>query len=425
MFAWVLKISGALYVTERLARTGFGFFLTATLAPVARQQPPLPAVERGIDDHPLVETAPAQGVSPVLVRRLGLFERENICHCMSRTELYNLSPFPPKRYYTLSMWIQLAALIAGFALLVWGADRFVAGAAATARNLGVSPLLIGLTIVGFGTSAPEILVSVVASLQGNPGLAVGNAIGSNITNVGLILGTTALVVPLSVHSRILRRELPILIGITAAAYLLLRDGTLDMSDGILLLLGLAVLLGYIVYVGLNMRNGKDPMAAEYAAEIPTDLSLGRALIWLGVGFVVLLGSSRLLVWAAAGIAEQLGVSDLIIGLTIVALGTSLPELAASIASALKNEPDIAVGNIIGSNMFNLLAVLGIPGIISAGPVDPAVVTRDMPVMSALTVALLLMAYGFSGEGRINRLEGALLLAAYAGYTSLLYFTAVR
>jgi cation:H+ antiporter len=344
---------------------------------------------------------------------------------MSRTELYNLSPFPPKRYYTLSMWIQLAALIAGFALLVWGADRFVAGAAATARNLGVSPLLIGLTIVGFGTSAPEILVSVVASLQGNPGLAVGNAIGSNITNVGLILGTTALVVPLSVHSRILRRELPILIGITAAAYQLLRDGTLDMSDGILLLLGLAVLLGYIVYVGLNMRNGKDPMAAEYAAEIPTDLSLGRALIWLGVGFVVLLGSSRLLVWAAAGIAEQLGVSDLIIGLTIVALGTSLPELAASIASALKNEPDIAVGNVIGSNMFNLLAVLGIPGIISAGPVDPAVVTRDMPVMSALTVALLLMAYGFGGEGRINRLEGALLLAAYAGYTSLLYFTAVR
>jgi len=344
---------------------------------------------------------------------------------MSRTELYNLSPFPPKRYYTLSMWIQLAALIAGFALLVWGADRFVAGAAATARNLGVSPLLIGLTIVGFGTSAPEILVSVVASLQGNPGLAVGNAIGSNITNVGLILGATALVVPLSVHSRILRRELPILIGTTAVAYLLLRDGTLDVSDGILLLLGLAVLLAYIVYVGLNMRNGKDPMAAEYEAEIPTDLSLGRALLWLAVGFVVLLGSSRLLVWAAAGIAEQLGVSDLIIGLTIVALGTSLPELAASIASALKNEPDIAVGNVIGSNMFNLLAVLGIPGIISAGPIDPAVVTRDMPVMSALTVALLLMAYGFNGEGRINRLEGALLLAAYAGYTSLLYFTAVR
>jgi len=344
---------------------------------------------------------------------------------MSRTELYNLSPFPPKRYYTSSMWIQLAALFAGFALLVWGADRFVAGAAATARNLGVSPLLIGLTIVGFGTSAPEILVSVVASLQGNPGLAVGNAIGSNITNIALILGATALVAPLSVHSRILRRELPILIGITAVAYLLLRDGTLDMSDGVVLLLTLVVLLSYIAYVGLNTRNEKDPMIAEYEAEIPTDMSLGRALTWLAIGFVVLLGSSRLLVWAAVGIAEQFGVSDLVIGLTIVALGTSLPELAASIASALKNEPDIAIGNVIGSNMFNLLAVLGIPGIISAGPVDPAVLTRDMPVLGALTVALLLMAYGFAGEGRINRFEGALLLAGYAGYTTLLYFSAVR
>ena len=344
---------------------------------------------------------------------------------MLRGARYNLSPFRPKRYYTLSMLIQLAALVAGFVLLVWGADRFVMGAAGTARNLGVSPLVIGLTIVGFGTSAPEILVSVVASLQGNPGLAIGNAIGSNITNVALILGTTALVTPLSVHSGILRRELPVLIGITAAAYLLLRDGTLDLFDGVALLLGLAGLLGYIVYVGLATRDRKDPMAAEYEAEIPTDLSLGKSLIWLAIGFVVLLGSSRLLVWAAVGIAEHFGVSDLIIGLTIVALGTSLPELAASIASALKNEPDIAIGNVIGSNMFNLLAVLGIPGILSPGPVAPEVLTRDMPIMAALTVALLLMAYGFTGEGRINRLEGALLLAAYAGYTTLLYFSAVK
>jgi len=323
------------------------------------------------------------------------------------------------------MLIQLAALVAGFVLLVWGADRFVMGAAGTARNLGVSPLVIGLTIVGFGTSAPEILVSVVASLQGNPGLAIGNAIGSNITNVALILGTTALITPLSVHSRILRRELPVLIGITAAAYLLLRDGTLDLFDGVALLLGLAGLLGYIVYVGLATRDRKDPMAAEYEAEIPADLSLGKSLTWLAIGFVVLVGSSRLLVWAAVGIAEYFGVSDLIIGLTIVALGTSLPELAASIASALKNEHDIAIGNVIGSNMFNLLAVLGIPGILSPGPVEPEVLTRDMPIMTTLTVALLLMAYGFTGEGRINRLEGALLLAAYAGYTTLLYFSAVK
>ncbi len=323
------------------------------------------------------------------------------------------------------MWIQLAALIGGFGLLVWGADRFVMGAAGAARNLGVSPLLIGLTIVGFGTSAPEMLVSAVASLQDNPGLAVGNAIGSNITNIGLILGLTAVVVPLSVHSRIIRRELPILIGITVLAYLLLRDGMLGVFEGSILLLSLVAMLGYTIYVGLNSRAGRDPVAAEYAAELPTDLSLGQSLLWLSIGIVVLVGSSRLLVWAAVGIAQHFGVSELVIGLTIVAIGTSLPELAASVVSALKNEPDIAIGNVIGSNIFNLLGVLGLPGVISPSRVDPQVLSRDMPIMTALTVALLLMAFGFTGEGRINRLEGFLLLTAYAGYMTLLYFTAVR
>ena len=323
------------------------------------------------------------------------------------------------------MWIQLAALVAGFGLLVWSADRFVMGAAGTARNLGVSPLLIGLTIVGFGTSAPEILVSIIASLQGNTGLAVGNAIGSNIANVGLILGVTALAVPLSVHSRIVRRELPLLIGVAVVAWFMLRDDRLDRIDGLLLMAGLVVMLGYIIYVGLNQRDAVDPVAAEYAAEIPSDLTLGQSLWWLSIGLVLLVASSRLLVWAAVGIAQEFGVSDLVIGLTIVALGTSLPELAASIASALKNEPDIAIGNVVGSNMFNLLAVLGIPGIISPGVIDPHVLTRDLPIMTALTVALLLMAYGFRAEGRINRLEGLALVAAYAGYQTLLYFTAVK
>ncbi len=323
------------------------------------------------------------------------------------------------------MWIQLAALIGGFGLLVWGADRFVTGAAGTARNLGVSPLLIGLTIVGFGTSAPEMLISVAASLQGNPGLAVGNAIGSNITNIALILGTTAVIAPLSVHSRMIRRELPILIGITIVAYLLLRDGTLGVAEGGTLLLGLVVMLGYTVYVGLSSRAGADPVAAEYAAGIRADLSLGQSLLWVLLGILVLVGSSRLLVWAAVGIAQQFGISDLIIGLTILAIGTSLPELAASVISALKNEPDIAIGNVIGSNIFNLLGVLGIPGLISPSRLEPQVLSRDMPIMTALTVVLLLMAYGFAGEGRINRLEGLLLLAAYAGYGTLLYFSAVR
>ncbi|HHH44992.1 MAG TPA: calcium/sodium antiporter [Gammaproteobacteria bacterium] len=323
------------------------------------------------------------------------------------------------------MWVELVAVIAGFALLVWGADRFVMGAAATARLLGVSPLLIGLTIVGFGTSAPEILVSAVASLQGNPGLAIGNAIGSNITNVALILGTTAMVIPLAVNSGTMRRELPILIGTTVFAYLLLSDGKLGFGDGLALLAGLLVMLGWVIHVGLSSRDSKDPMATEFAAEIPTDLSLGQALLWLLAGGIVLMIGSRVLVWGAVDIAHHFGVSDLVIGLTIVALGTSLPELAASVASALKNEPDIAIGNVIGSNMFNLLAVLGIPGIISPSVVDPGVLSRDMPIMVALTVALLLMAYGFHGKGRINRLEAGLLLAAYAGYQTLLYFTAVR
>lgn len=323
------------------------------------------------------------------------------------------------------MWMQLFSVVAGFALLVWGADRFVVGAASTARILGVSPLLIGLTIVGFGTSAPEILVSAVASLQGNPGLAVGNAIGSNITNIALILGATALVTPLSVHSGTVRREMPILIGLTLLAWLLLSDGRLDFIDGVILLSGLVIMVGWMIRVGLNSRSSTDPMAAEYAAEIPTDLTLARSLLWLLIGITVLLVSSRLLVWGAVGIAEHFGVSDLVIGLTIVALGTSLPELAASIISAMRNEHDIALGNVLGSNMFNLLAVLGLPGVIHPTALDPEVLTRDIPLMIGLTVALLVMAYGFLGRGgRINRIEAALLLITYIAYQSLLYSTAV-
>jgi len=322
------------------------------------------------------------------------------------------------------MWIQLVVVIAGFAVLVWGADRFVMGAAGTARNLGVPPLLIGLTIVGFGTSAPEMLVSATAAFQGNSGLAIGNAIGSNIANIALILGVTALVVPLDVHSGLVRRELPVLIGATAAAYFLLQDGDLGFADGLILLLGLAVLLFWMIYMGLNARDRKDPMAAEYEAEIPADLSLGQSLFWLLAGLIILVASSKALVWGAVGIAEFLGVSDLVIGLTIVALGTSLPELAAGIASALKNEADIAIGNVVGSNLFNLLAVLGIPAIIQPGPVDSEVLTRDFPMMAALTVALLIMAYGITSPGRINRLEAAILVGSYVGYQTLLYFTAL-
>lgn len=313
------------------------------------------------------------------------------------------------------------ALIGGFVLLVWGADRFVIGAAATARNLGVAPLIIGLTIVGFGTSAPEILVSGVAAWQGNPGLAVGNAIGSNIANIGLILGTTALIAPLVINSRLLKRELPILTLTMLLGLLLLLDHDLSRIDGAILLTGLCAMLLWMTHMGLKSSYG-DPLEHEFSSEIPSDMSMRWALTWLLIGLLVLLLSSRLLVWGAVQIALAFGVSDLVIGLTLVALGTSLPELAASIMSTLKGEHDIAVGNVIGSNLFNLLAVLGLPGLIHPLPIEDAVLSRDYPAMILFTLAFFIMAFGFR-RGHINRFEGLLLVAGYIGYQSLLYFDA--
>lgn len=322
------------------------------------------------------------------------------------------------------MLLYSAALLVGFALLVWSADRFVVGAAGTARNLGVPTLIIGLTVVGIGTSAPEILISAIAAATGNPDIAIGNAIGSNITNTALVLGVTALVVPLAIRSETLRRELPLLMVIMLLALGLLLDGVLSRLDGVALLAGMVLLLAWLTRLALKSR-GSDPLVAEYSAEIPAGLTLGASLGWLFLGLVVLLASARLLVWGAASMAEALGVSDLVIGLTIVAIGTSLPELAASLSAALKNEHDIAVGNVLGSNMFNLLAVLGLPGIIRPGAVPGEVLTRDFPAMIALT----LLFYGFAGvtrwrtggAARITRLDGALLTAGFGAYLAWLYF----
>ena len=319
------------------------------------------------------------------------------------------------------MWAELLAIAGGFVLLTWSADRFVVGASAMAFNLKVSPLVIGLTIVGLGTSAPEMLVSALASWQGNSGLAVGNALGSNIINTGLILGFTAMIIPLNVHSSILKRELPVLLLVMVVALLLLRDGTLGRLDGILLLAGMVVMLIWMIHLGRTSPTGEDPMSAEFADEIPTTLSMGHAVFWLIVGGLVLLASSRLLVWGAVSIAESMGVSDLVIGLTIVALGTSMPELAATVMSAIKGEHDIALGNVIGSNIFNLLVVLGLPGLIKPSVIDTEVLTRDYPVMIGLTLALFVVAYGFRGPGRINRIEGTLLVLAFCAYQTLLYF----
>ncbi len=319
------------------------------------------------------------------------------------------------------MLLPTLAVLAGFVALTWGADRFVVGAAATARNLGMPTLVIGLTVVGFGTSAPEILVSSMAAWQGNTNLAVGNALGSNITNIALVLGATALITPLRVHSSVLRREFPVLMAIMLFTLALLTDGRLDRHDGLLLLAGLAVTLYWVVSLGLRARQS-DPIQSEYAAEIPDAMPLSRALTWLLIGLLVLLGSARILVWGAVEIATLFGVSDLVIGLTIVAIGTSLPELAASVTSALKHEHDIAIGNIIGSNMYNLLAVLGLPALIHPADLPAEVLMRDYPVMIVLTLGLFAAAYGFRGAGQINRVEGGLLFASFCGYQYLLFHT---
>jgi cation:H+ antiporter len=318
------------------------------------------------------------------------------------------------------LWTSFLAIIAGFALLVWGADRFVIGASATARNLGVSPLIIGLTIVGFGTSAPEMLVSAMAAWAGNPNIGIGNALGSNITNIGLVLGITALVTPLSVRSETLKREFPLLFAVMLIALALLLDGQMDRFDGVILLIGMACLIYWMVALGLRERRNADPMSNEFNEEIPAHMPMNRAIFWLVLGMVVLLGSSRLLVWGSVNVAQWFGISDLIIGLTIVAIGTSLPELAASVMSALKGEHDIAVGNVLGSNMFNLLAVLGMPGLIHPAATPPELMSRDFPTMIGLTIALFIMGYGFLKPGHVTRVEGALLLLGYLAYLGMLY-----
>ena len=310
-------------------------------------------------------------------------------------------------------------VVFGLAMLVWGSERFVVGASASARNFGISPLLIGLTIVGIGTSAPEIFVSAVAAWNGNPGVSIGNALGSNIANVGLVIGVTAIVAPLTVRSRTLKREFLIMFGVIILAGVLLLDSQLSRLDGIILLIGFAVLMGLMCAIALHARR-QDPLGNEFAQEIPGEMNTLVAIAWLAVGLVVLLVSSRMIVWGAITIATELGVSDLVIGLTIVAVGTSLPELAASTMSALKGEPDIAIGNVIGSNMFNLLLVLALPGLIAPGAVPSDVIYRDYPVMSALCVGLFVTAYGFRGPGRINRSEGLVLLVAFVFYEAWLY-----
>ncbi len=313
------------------------------------------------------------------------------------------------------------AVVFGLVLLVWSADRFVEGSASTARHFGMPPLLIGMVIVGFGTSAPEMVVSVLAASQGNPGIALGNAYGSNITNIALILGVTALISPIAVHSQVLRKELPLLTVVTALAAWQIWDGEITRFDAVVLLAVFGGVMGWTIWQGMQKKTDTLGSEMEQGLEVRA-MPIRRAVFWLVVGLVLLIVSSRILVWGAVEIAHGFGVSDLIIGLTIVAVGTSLPELASSIIATRRGEHDIALGNVLGSNLFNTLAVVGIAGTIHPLTVGPEVFNRDMLVMAALTLSLFAIGYGVRGPGRINRIEGALLLACYVGYTAYLAST---
>lgn len=310
----------------------------------------------------------------------------------------------------MSLTVAVIYLILGFVLLVWSADRLVAGASALARNFGVSPLVVGVTIVGFGTSAPEMVVSALASLEGNPSLAVGNALGSNIANIGLILGLTGLVYPMSVERSTLSREIPLLAAVTAMTALLMLNGYLSRLDGLLLASGLATFIGVMVYRGKH--NAIDPSTQALINEISPGMPVRSATFWTLIGLVVLPLSAQLLVSGAVGLAQLMGVSDAVIGLTVVALGTSLPELAAAIASALRREDDLCIGNILGSNLFNLLGVLGIAALIHPMSIERILIIRDLPVMAATFVMLSAMAFF---AGRVSRKAAGLLLATYVIY----------
>jgi len=320
----------------------------------------------------------------------------------------------------MTLSLPILAIIVGFALLIWSADKFVLGASNTARSFSISPLIVGVVIVGLGTSAPEMLVAAMAAIDGKSSIAIGNALGSNITNVGLMLGLTAIFYPLRIHSNLLKREMPVLVVVMLISLLLLWDQRLGFLDGAILLAIMISILAFTIYE--TQKNSKDQLPQEILDDMPEEVSKGEAIKWLIIGIIILIGSSRVLVWGAVEVAHFWGISDLIIGLTIIAIGTSLPELATTLAAARKKEFDLAVGNIVGSNMFNILGVMAIPGLIHPDNFESQVITRDYPVMFALTIALIIfsMAWRKGKTGIINRIEGGLLLVGYIAYMFWLY-----
>ena len=327
------------------------------------------------------------------------------------------------------MWLAVIAVLIGLAILVWSADIFIDGATTLANSLGVPSFLIGVVILGLGTSAPEMVVSVLAALEGSPELALGNAYGSNIMNIALVLGTTALISPIIIHKSIVKRDLPLLLVITLLAAWQLRDGQLSQSDGIILLLGLGAVLIFQIVMNLRSSRQEDKKIAsknnehnEEHSENKDRQSAGifRGLASLIIGMSILILSSRAIVWGAVELATFWGLSELIIGLTVVAVGTSLPELVASLSAARKGEHDMALGNIIGSNIFNTLGVVGLAALIAPISADPIILSRDVLVMGLLTLLLVVLCvFAYIKKRSFGRTSGAILLLFFIGYSILL------
>ena len=314
------------------------------------------------------------------------------------------------------MAFAVISLLVGLVLLLWSADCFVEGAASAARHWGVSPLLVGILIVGLGTSSPEIVVSILSSIDGNTGIALGNAYGSNIANIALILGMAALIAPIAVRNTLLRKELPLLFVATILSFILLIDLNLSQWDSMVLLGSFLLFMGCTIYEGLRRKESELIQEENQDGGTSKKMSLNQSIFWLFFGLILLIVSSRMLVWGGVNIAQFFGVSDMVIGLTIIALGTSLPELASTVIAAKKSQHDIALGSVIGSNLFNTLAVVGIAGFIHPFTIDPETLSRDMAVMMGLTISLFFIGYGFKGrQGCISRFEGFLLLLSYLFY----------
>ncbi|MGI2260542.1 calcium/sodium antiporter [Shewanella sp. GXUN23E] len=317
------------------------------------------------------------------------------------------------------MLFNIFLLASGLALLVWSADKFVYGAAAFARNMGLPPMLIGLTIVAMGSSAPEMFVAATAALDGMTDTAIGNVLGSNIANITLILGITALLGSIGVSSQTLMREIPMMLGATVLAGYLIHDGFLSRNDGLILLAVFLALMTYLIWHALNNKQ-QDPLAQEADDEVPKDVPNARAILWLLVGIILLPLSADLMVDGAVGIAKAFGLSDLVIGLSIIAVGTSLPELAACVAGVLKKEDDLAIGNIVGSNLFNILAVLAIPGLLAPAAIDAQASTRDFYMVLASSSALALLVLTTGRKRELQRWHGAVLLISFVAYQLLLF-----